>query len=142
MGTCSRPFDVLLFLAHRDELGVALLLESDKDADSILRFSLICNEVGGGVCLVDWQPVSSPARVLVFRPPSSTQSSADEFIDVRAVVAIFLDVEAAEVVLKDVVGHGVAIIVEPCWASLLPGTPAKKSLQDFCTIFYVCLSNY
>ena len=99
---------------------MALILESDKDADSILRFGLICDEMGGGVCLVDWQPVSSPTRVLVFRPPSSTQSSADEFIDVRAVVAIVLDVEAAEVVLKDVVGHGVAIIVEPCWASLLP----------------------
>ena len=82
MGTCSRPFDVLLFLAHRDELEVALILESDKDADSVLRFGLICDEMGGGVSLVDWQPVSSPTRVLVFRPPSSTQSSADEFIDV------------------------------------------------------------
>lgn len=50
---------------------------------------------------------------------SSTQSSADELIDVRAVVAIVRNVEAAEVVLKDVVGHGVAVIVEPCWASWL-----------------------
>ena len=28
------------------------------------------------------------------------------------------------------------------WETMLTGTPAKKSLQDFCTIFYVCLSNY
>ena len=111
MGTCSRPFDVLLFLAHRDELEVALILESDKDADSVLRIDLICDEMGSGVYLVNWQLVSSPARVLVFRPASSTQSSADDFIDVRAVVAIVLDVEGAEVVLKDVVGHGVAIVV-------------------------------
>ena len=88
-----------------------LVLESDKDADSILRFDLVCDEMGGGVCLVNCQPVPSPARVLVFRPASLTQSSADEFVDVRAVVAIGFDVEGAEVVLKDLVGHAVTVMV-------------------------------
>ena len=47
----------------------------------------------------------------MFRPASLTQSSADEFVDVRAVVAIGFDVEGAEIVLKDVIGHAVAIVL-------------------------------
>ena len=90
---------------------MALILESDKDADARSRFDLVCDEMGGGVCLVNWQPVPSPARVLVFRPASLTQSSADEFVDVGAVVAIGFDVEGAEVVLKDVVGHALTVMV-------------------------------
>ena len=111
MGAGSRRSLVFLFLAHGDELEVALILKSDEDADSISCFDLVCDEMGSGVCLVNWQPVPSPVRVLVFRPASLTQSSADEFVDVRAVVAIGFDVEGAEVILKDVVGHAVDIVV-------------------------------
>ena len=88
---------------------MALVFESDEDANSIVRFKLVCDEVGIVVCSTDPHVVASPTRVLVFRPASSTQPSLEEFVDVRAVVAISFDVAGAEVVLKDVVGH-VAIV--------------------------------
>jgi hypothetical protein len=42
---------------------VSLVLESVEDASSITRFGLVCDEVGDSVSSVDWQAVSSPARV-------------------------------------------------------------------------------
>jgi hypothetical protein len=92
-----------------DELEVTLEFESDENADSILRFEIVCDEVGIVGCFSDGFAVASPTRVLVFCPASSTQSSREVFVDIRAVVAIVFDVVGAEVVLKDAVGHAAVV---------------------------------
>ena len=102
---------MLFFLAHLDKLEVTLVFESDENANSILRFDLVCDEVGIVGCFSDDFAVASPARVLVIRPASSMQSSREKFVDVGAVMAMLFDVVGAEVVLKDVVGHLVAMVI-------------------------------
>jgi hypothetical protein len=101
--TIVSRFDFLrfFFLADADELEVALVFEPDEDANSILPFKLICDERDIVVCSNERLAVASPARVLVIRPASSTQSYREVFVDVRAVVAIAFDVVGAEVVLQD-----------------------------------------
>jgi hypothetical protein len=89
-----------------------LVLESDEDTESIVRFERVGDEVGIVGCSKS-RLAASPTRVLVLRPASLTQSSRELFVDVRAVVAIVLDVVGAEVVLQDVVGHGDAIVKMP-----------------------------
>jgi hypothetical protein len=93
------------FLAHTDKLEVSLVFESDEDANSILCFELIRDEVGIVVCINEGFAVASPTRVLVFRPPLSAQPSHKKFVDVGAFVAIVFDVVGAEVVLEDIVWH-------------------------------------
>ena len=100
---------LFFFSAHPGELEVTLVLESDENTKSVVRFELSRDKEGVVVCFKEGFAVASPTRVLVFRPASSTQSSREVFVDVRAVVAIVFDVVGAAVILKDVVGH-VAIV--------------------------------
>jgi hypothetical protein len=84
---------LLLFLsAHPGELEVTLVLESDENTKSVVRFELSRDkEEGVVVCFEEGFAVASPTPVLLFRPASSTQSSREVFVDVRAVVAIAFD---------------------------------------------------
>jgi hypothetical protein len=93
---------LFFFSAHPGELEVTLVLESDENTKSVVRFELSRDKEGVVVCFKAGFAVASPTRVLVFRPASSTQSFREIFVVVRAVVAIVF-----EVVLKDVVvvGH-------------------------------------
>ena len=79
--------------------------QSNEDADSILRFKLVCKVDGVVGCCKDGFVVAPPTRLLVFRPAPSPQPSVEKFVDGGATVAIVLDMEGAEVALKDVVGH-------------------------------------
>jgi hypothetical protein len=100
VGNFSR-FDFLR-LADLDELEVPLVLESDEDANSILRFKLCCDGVAFGTGFKERFAGASPTRVLMFRPASSSQPTTEELVDVRSVMVIVSDVVGAEVVLKDV----------------------------------------
>jgi hypothetical protein len=81
---------------------VSLLFESDEDAKSTLRaFAKML--------------ASTPARKndlslylhqsTLFFSPSSAQMSVEEFLDIRPVVAMVIDVVDADVVLQDIIGH-------------------------------------
>jgi hypothetical protein len=100
------------FLAHTDKLEVSPVFESDEDANSILCFELIRDEVGIIVCINEGFAVASPTRVLVFRPPLSAPPSPKKFVDVGDFVAIVFDVVGAEVVLEDIVWQ----IMSPSWS--------------------------
>ena len=104
---CSFAF---LLLSDLDEGVVTLVLEIDKDSDSVLRFERVSN--GGGIIedIVGAFAVGPPTRVLVPCPASLLQSSCKELIDARACVSIGLDMVGAEVILEDVPGHAVAIV--------------------------------
>jgi hypothetical protein len=67
---------------------VALVFESDEDANSVVRFKLICDDSDVVVCLHERLSVASPARVLVFGPAPSAYSSCEEAVNNGAVVAI------------------------------------------------------
>lgn len=79
------------FLAHLDELELTLVLESDENTESIVRFELVGDEVGIVGCSKT-RLTASPIRVLVLRPASLTQSSREVFLDVRSGGAIVFDV--------------------------------------------------
>jgi hypothetical protein len=69
------------FLVHLDELEVTLVLESDEDTESIVRFERVGVEVGIVGCSKT-RLAASPTRVLLLRPASLTQSSRGEvFVD-------------------------------------------------------------
>jgi hypothetical protein len=75
------------FLAHDEELEVSLVYEPDEDANSVLRFKFTRDE--GGISIGVRKPFADacPARVLVFRPSSSTKPFPEEFVDVGTVVS-------------------------------------------------------
>jgi hypothetical protein len=86
------------FLSNLDEVEVTLVLEIEKDSDSVLRFKRVCEEGGlieGIACAF---VIGPPTRVLVPRPASLTQSSCEELVDICATVSIVLDLVGAEVV--------------------------------------------
>jgi hypothetical protein len=89
-----------------DEVKVTLVLEIEKDSNSVLRFKRD-REEGGLIESTDGAVAIGPTtRVLVPRPASLTQSSCEESVDVRAAVSIVLDMVGAEVVLQDVTYAG------------------------------------
>ena len=61
---------------------MTLVLEIDKDSDSILRFERVRDEGGIVENLGGELSVGPPAGVLVPRPASLTQSSSEELIDI------------------------------------------------------------
>ena len=70
----SRCVFVFLLLSDMDEGEVTLVLEIDKDSDSVLRFKRVGN--GGGIIedIVGSFAVGPPTRVLVLCPASLLQS--------------------------------------------------------------------
>jgi hypothetical protein len=116
------------FLAHLDEMEVTLVLESDENTESIVRFECIGDEVGI-VGYSNSRLAASPTRLLVIRPASLAQSSREVFVDVGSVVAIVFDVVGAEVVLQDVVGHDDAIVKIP----LISYVKQQKRCSKDCT---------
>jgi len=80
----------------------SLVFESDKDSNSILRFKLSCDVVGISLGLAESSVGASPTRVLVSCPVLLTKLPPKRSVDVRAVVAMSLDVVGVKVVLKDV----------------------------------------
>lgn len=99
-----------LRLTDLDKLEVPLELESDEDANSIVRFKLSCDGVAFDTGLKERFAGASPTRVMLSRPASLEQSSFEEVLDVRAVMAVAFDEAGTEVVLEDVAGHVVAIV--------------------------------
>ena len=78
-----RCFFAFLLLSDLDDEGeVTLVLEIDKDSDSVRRFERVRDE-GGIVENVGGElSVGPPAGVLVPRSASLTQSSSEELIDI------------------------------------------------------------
>ena len=103
-----RCFFARLLLSDLDECEVTLVLEIEKDSDSVLvlRFERVSNGDGIVEDIVGPFAVGPPTRVLVPCPAALLQSSCKELIDARACVSIGIDMVGAQVVLKDVIGCG------------------------------------
>jgi hypothetical protein len=99
-------------LAHPDELGVPLELESDKVPDSKLCFEACGNLVCILVCRELAFAAASPTRLFVFRPGSIPQVLCEIAVGVGSVLAIVSNVDGVEVVLQEVAGH-CAIVMMP-----------------------------
>ena len=94
---------------------MTLVLEIEKDSDSVLRFERVSNGDGIVEDIVGPFAVGPPTRVLVPCPAALLQSSCKELIDARACVSVGIDMVGAQVVLKDVIGHATTIVASIIW---------------------------